>query len=225
MVKQDKRRDAKPKLEVGVDVPPPGEIRRIIDAAAGNKWRPFLILLPFSGLRASEVRGLRWSDVDLKAATLTVNQRVDAWRNIGEPKSASSRRTIPLAPIVCNTLRQWKLESGGKDDGLVFHTSSGGPVALPHLLLYVWHPAQRRAGVVSAGEPKYYGLHSLRHFFASWCINARADGGRELQPKAVQALLGHANLALTMDRYGHLFPSSDNGAELAAAEKALLSAV
>ena len=72
------------------------------------------------------------------------------------------------------------------------------------------------------GRAKYGGLHTLRHFCASWCINRRADGGLELPLKVVQTRLGHASIQMTADRYGHLFPSSDDGSELAAAEKALM---
>ncbi len=84
-------------------------------------------------------------------------------------------------------------------------------------------PAQAVAGVVDRhGEAKYKGLHSLRHFYASWCINRRVDGGLELPLKVVQTRLGHASIQMTADTYGHLFPTGDDGAELAAAEKALL---
>lgn len=70
--------------------------------------------------------------------------------------------------------------------------------------------------------PKY-ALHSLRHFFASWCINPKHRGGRELSAKVVQHLLGHSSIAMTLDLYGHLFPSSDNDrTELTAAANALL---
>ncbi|MGB8681192.1 MAG: tyrosine-type recombinase/integrase, partial [Pseudolabrys sp.] len=54
------------------------------------------------------------------------------------------------------------------------------------------------------GEPKYT-PHALRHFFASWCINPKARGGRELPPKQVQYLLGHSTISMTFDTYGHLF--------------------
>ena len=70
---------------------------------------------------------------------------------------------------------------------------------------------------------KYAGLHALRHFYASWCINSRQDGGLELPPKVVQARLGHASIVMTLDTYGHRFPRGDDGAELAVAEKALLA--
>jgi len=59
--------------------------------------------------------------------------------------------------------------------------------------------------------------------YASWCINRKVDGGLELPPKTVQQRMGHASIAIMMDVYGHLFPSGDDGAELAAAEMALLA--
>ena len=57
----------------------------------------------------------------------------------------------------------------------------------------------------------------LRHFYASWCID------RELPPKVVQERLGHSSITMTFDRYGHLFPRGDDGAEIDAAELALIS--
>ena len=84
-------------------------------------------------------------------------------------------------------------------------------------------PVQIAAGVVTKdGRPKYSGLHSLRHFYASWCINRRVDGGLELPLKVVQHRLGHSSIQMTSDRYGHLFPSGDTSAEMAAAEKSLI---
>jgi integrase len=89
-----------------------------------------------------------------------------------------------------------------------------------------FQPAQVAAGVVDAkGRAKYGGLHTLRHFYASWCINREVDGGLELPLKVVSTRLGHASIQMTADRYGHLFPSNDDGAEMAAAEKAILRAV
>ena len=76
--------------------------------------------------------------------------------------------------------------------------------------------------VKTDGSAKYTGLHSLRHFYASWCINRKADGGLELPLKTVQARLGHSTLAMTADTYGHLFPRGDDRAEMEAAECSLL---
>lgn len=72
-------------------------------------------------------------------------------------------------------------------------------------------------------QAKYTGMHALRHFYASWCINQKADGGLGLAPKAVQERLGHSSITMTMDVYGHLFPRGDDAEELAAAEQALLA--
>ncbi|MDB5526495.1 MAG: Integrase, partial [Rhizobium sp.] len=69
---------------------------------------------------------------------------------------------------------------------------------------------------------KYTGLHSLRHYHASWLINRPEDGGLGWPPKAVQERLGHANISITLDTYSHLFPRIEGAAEMAAAERAFL---
>ena len=84
-----------------------------------------------------------------------------------------------------------------------------------------YEPVQVKAGVVVGGKAKY-GLHSLRHFYASWSINRRADDGMELPAKVVQERLGHSTIAMTLDRYGHLFPRGDDGGALDQAAKLLL---
>jgi integrase len=76
-----------------------------------------------------------------------------------------------------------------------------------------------------SGQRKYSGVHALRHFYASWSINRKMDGGLELPIKVVQGRLGHASIQMTADRYGHLFPRGDDAAELAAAEEAFLGVV
>src|SRR5262249_13456614 len=214
---------AKHRLEAGKDIPTRDEIRRLLDAAPEGRSRALLMVAAFTGLRASELRGLRWTDVNLARGTITVSQRADRYNVIGEPKSATSKRTLPIGPMVVNTLRQWKLASRGRDGGLVFPTQEGTPENHSNLVQRVLEPALLGAGVVAKdGSPKY-GMHALRHFYASWCINRRKDGGLELPPNTVQSRLGHATIVLTLDRYGHLFPSSDDGAELAAAEQALFA--
>jgi integrase len=218
-ITMDKR--SKRKLKVGVDIPTPDEVKRLIDAAAG-KMRALIITAVFSGLRSSELRGLCWEDVDLKGGELHVRQRADRYNKIGAPKSHSGERTIPLGPFVVNTLREWKLACPKSETGLVFPTSTGRIDYHAN----IW----RAAGLVmigagltdQVGEPKY-GLHAFRHFYASWCINRKKDGGLELPAKVVQERLGHASILMTMDTYGHLFPTNDYGAELAAAERALLA--
>jgi integrase len=208
--------------QVGVDIPSTAEIRAIVTHLRGT-WRPILLTAIFSGLRCSELRGLRWEDVDLKRSELTVRQRADKFNRIGPPKSVAGRRTVPLPPIVVNTLREWKLACPPSALDLVFPTRTGNIVRRQAIVEWGLQRVQIAAGVVDAnGRAKYTGMHALRHFYASWCINRRADGGLELPLKLVQERLGHATVKETADTYGHLFPSTDFGAELAAAQNALL---
>jgi integrase len=208
-------------LKVGVDIPSREEIRAIVGALQGA-WRPILLTAIFTGLRASELRGLRWADVDLKKGELHVRQRADRYNVIGQPKSEAGERTVPLPPIVANALRELRLTCPVGAD-IVFVSSRGHVRSRSNIVFYGWHPAQVAAGVVTPdGAAKYPGLHALRHFYASWCINRREDGGLGLTPKLVQERLGHSTISMTLDVYGHLFPRGDDGAELAAAEKSLL---
>jgi integrase len=211
------------RLEVGRDIPTPDEIRAILGCLDGRA-RPFLLTAIFTGLRASELRGLRWADVDLTRSELHVRQRADRYSVLGPLKSATSRRTVPLLPMVVNALKEWRLARPRGEVGLVFPGRDDLPMALSTIVGTLWHPAQIKAGVVSKDDgAKYPGLHALRHFYASWCINRRADGGLELPIKVVQGRLGHASIQMTADRYGHLFPRSDDSAELAAAERAFMT--
>ena len=111
-------RRQKGKLKVGVDIPEPAEIKAIIGKLQG-RWRPLLLTAIFTGLRASELRGLRWSDVNLTKGELNVRVRADRYNEFGAPKSESGERTLPLPPIVLNTLRQWKLAPQPDDDASV----------------------------------------------------------------------------------------------------------
>jgi integrase len=215
----DKR--GKRKLKVGTDIPTPQEIGRILHVTTG-RWRPILVTAIFTGLRSSELRGLRWADVDLKRGLIHVRQRADRYNAIGSPKSEAGERAVPLGPLAANTLREWKLTCPASALGLVFPTSRGRIIRHENIVRYAWGPAQVAAGVVNAsGEFRYSGLHALRHFYASWCINRRVDGGIVLPLKVVSERLGHASIVITTDTYGHLFPGGDDGGELAAAERAL----
>ena len=119
-------------------------------------------------------------------------------------------------------MREWKLQCPkGKHGKLefVFPTGTGEIEYHSNILQRGLEPAQIAAGIVdNKGEPKY-ALHALRHFYASWCINRVEDGGLGLPLKMVQERMGHAAIVMTADRYGHLFPKGDDGAELAKAEK------
>jgi integrase len=256
-------RERKRQLAVGVDIPAPVEIRAILAKARGFR-RAFFATAALAGLRSSELRGLRWDDVDLAKGALHVRQRADAWGAIDQPKSEAGHRTVPVPPLVVNALREWRLtcpkRATGRKDGAgkavaelhyVFPNGKGKVESQQNISKRHWHPLQVAAGVsvpvldddgkpvmaldddgkpmlddagkpVPVMAPKYTGLHALRHFFCSWCAARREDGGLGLPLKTVQARMGHSTLAMTADRYGHLFPSQDDPAVLAAGERALM---
>lgn len=215
----------KGKLEVGKDIPTRDEIKALVAALDGN-WKPFLITAIFTGMRSSELRGLRWKDVDFKRGEVSVNQRADQFKEIGPTKSEAGVRTIPVPPIVINALKEHKLKQAPAIT-LVFANPDGAPRSHTNIIAKGLKPAMIRAGVtVGAGEEtaaKYTGLHSLRHFYASWLINRKEDGGLGLPMKIVQERMGHASIVMTSDVYGHLFPRSDDGTELAQAANSLLN--
>lgn len=227
--KAEKRQKAR--LRYGVDIPTMEEIRAILRASDG-RYRPLLITAIFTGLRASELRGLTWSDVDLDKGQLHVRQRADKYHVMGMPKSDAGQRTIPLTPMVINALREWKLTCPKGDLKLAFPNGEGNIEWHQNIIKRGLHPTLIMAGV-SIDKPgkdgdvvtkaKYTGMHALRHWFASWCINSKADGGLELSPKAVQSRMGHSSIQVTFDTYGHLFPATDEGQALAEAESRLLA--
>jgi integrase len=244
--KNSPERRAKPKLKVGVDIPSPDEIKAFIAALSG-RWRPLFLTVIFTGMRSSELRGLTWANVDLDARVIHVRQRADAYNDIGRPKSEDSDRSLPIPPLLVNTLKEWKLACPLRDTGrkdargnpikvldLVFPNGAGNVETRGNIAKRGLIPAMITAGLtVETGEmdaegrpiaaAKYSGLHALRHFYASWCINPTSAGGLGLLPKAVQERLGHATIAMTMDTYGHLFPAEDDGELLAQAERSLLT--
>ena len=119
-----------------VDIPSPDEIRAVVAKLAmiadAARWRPLLLTAIFTGLRASELRGLRWDDVDLKRGELHVRQRADRYGKIGRPKSEAGERTVPLPPMVVAALREHRLACPPNELGLVFANSRGSDRASQH---------------------------------------------------------------------------------------------
>jgi integrase len=211
-------------LRIGVHIPALEEIKALL-TMAGPRSKPLLMVATFTGLRSSELRGLRWSDVDLKHSEVHVRQRADRYGVVGKPKSKAGYRTVPFGPLVLKALQEWKLAGPKGKLGLVFPTPSGDGVALHNNVVRAFTSAVCAAGLTDAnGKAKYTGLHSLRHFFASWLINPPERGGQGLAPKVVQQRLGHSSILMTMDTYGHLFPpDKDAHKKLADAERAVFA--
>ncbi|MET3899698.1 integrase [Devosia sp. UYZn731] len=220
----------KGKLKVGVDIPTRDEAKAFLGALQG-RWRPLLMTALFCGLRSSELRGLAWADIDLERRELHVRQRADRFNDIGSPKSAAGDRTVPIPAMLANTLKEWKLACPKSELGLAFPNGTGKPEAHANIINRGLVPAMIAAGVtvegMKRGKPavvaRYSGLHSLRHWFASWCINPVSRGGMGLSPQEVQDRVGHSSISTTLDVYGHLFPVDDTTAAVDAAERSLLS--
>jgi integrase len=120
----------------------------------------------------------------------------DRYRQIGSTKSETSARVVPIGPMLVNTLRQWKWTCPKGDMDLVFPTARGVVEHHKNVARAVVERPCVAAGLVDVkGKPRY-GLHSLRHYYASWCINRRADGGLELPLKVVSYRLGHAGIQI-----------------------------
>jgi integrase len=205
-VRSDERHKATGKLRAGRDFPTKAELKLLIDNTP-ERWRAFIITAVFTGMRASELRGLRWCDVDFENATLRVAQRADTWGKMGPPKSAAGARDIPLTPMVMNALKQWKLASGDSD--IVFTNANGRIVAYSNFHTYVWRPLLDACGLD-------YEFHSLRHAAASLFIETLG-----WSPKRIQTVMGHSSITMTFDRYGHLFDSTDDAAAMQRLEAAV----
>ena len=207
-VKSDDR-NAKGPLREGHDFPTKAELRTLMDKAPA-KWRPLIITAVFTGMRVSELRGLRWPDIDLTGATIHVRQRADNWGKLGKPKSKAGSRDIPLAPLVVNALKQWRVDCPvGKLD-LVFPNEDGEIGSYFTIRSSCWIPLQLDSGISTSNPTRKakYSFHALRHAAASLFI---AHLG--WTPKRLQAVMGHASIAMTFDRYGHLFADPDNDRE------------
>lgn len=217
------------------EIPTKAELQFIIGNATG-RWRPLLLVAIYCGLRGSELRGLRWQDVDLQARKISVTQRADASHKIGKLKSKAAYRTIHMPPAVVQALREWKLLCPKGDLGLVFPNKIGKVESHANILERGLHPVLVAGGYViaapvlddtgkavmdDAGKPTIrnvpkYGMHSLRHACASLWIESGYN------PKQVQKLMGHSSIKVTFDVYGHLFADDEADQRAAADVQALL---
>lgn len=187
------------------------EVVRLLDACRDTRHHTLLVLIAQTGMRRGEALALRWPDIDLNAGHLTVTHtliNVQGTLVLSEPKTARSRRQIPLSPGVLNLLmahraRQRTERTGASEwhdtNDLVFTTTSGRPVDPRNVLRTVEKAA-------SAVGLEHVGVHSLRHAFAGTLME------QGVHIKAVSDLLGHSTITVTADVYGH---TSDTAARTA----------
>lgn len=188
--------------------------RQLLQTASGERFESLYVLAIHVGMRQGELLGLKWEDVDLDTANPTVRVRRTTTRvgkggsyALGEVKTKSSRRTIRLTHGAVNALRshrvrqaQEKLQAGSlyEDQGLVFAGEGGSLVNPSNLRNRSFKPLLARAGLAEGKARTTF--HDLRHTCASLLFQ------RNVHPKFVQELLGHASVAITLDTYSHMLP-------------------
>jgi integrase len=190
-----------PRCESSKKVQPPSkdDMRRVLQAAP-ERLRLMLLFAASTGARAGEQWAARWSDVDFVKHELRISRRVDVYGEEGAPKSIAGVRTVPLSDQLVAMLKTWRLKSQfSKMDDLIFPNRKGRYLGHDNLIKRQFLPLFDELKGVNR-----FNWHGLRHFAVSCWIEAG------LTAKTVQTFAGHASLQVTMDRYGHLFPSDDH---------------
>lgn len=183
----------------------PEQARVLLGSTKGERLHACWAVLLGTGMRRSEVLGLRWKDVDLTRSILQVRQTAVELSGskmvLGEPKTAKGKRTIVLPAFVVQALEAHQTlmaaEKAGRESwnpgDLVFPSTRGTIIEGTNLSRAL------RQALEKAGVPRVT-LHSLRHFHATQLLAAGTH------PKIVQERLGHAQIGITLDIYSHALP-------------------
>ncbi len=188
--------------------------RRLLHALKGSRWEhPFTVAL-YTGLRRSELCGLRWQDVDLGHAALSVTRSLQRVAGKGlvemEPKTRRSKRLVSLPSTAVGALQQQRVlqleqrllaGAAWHDTGHVF-TNPDGTSLSPDGVSRAFSQIMAVLGLSGVR------LHDLRHTHATLMLKMG------VHPKIVSERLGHANIGITLDTYSHVLP----GLQEAAAE-------
>jgi integrase len=191
------------------------QARTFLAAIRGDRLEALYLVALGCGLRQGEILGLRWPDVDQDAGTLTVRHalaRIEGELVLVEPKSATSRRVVPLPALVRDALAAHRLrqaqehlplrpEPGDVFAGLVFTTTFGTPLDG----ISVTRRFQR---ILRAAGLPHQRFHDLRHACASLLL---AQG---VPARVVMETLGHSEISLTLNTYSHVLPSLGREAAL-----------
>lgn len=183
------------------------QLRQFLHVAMAHRLGAAIWLAAMTGMRRGEVLGLRWTDIDLDAATLSIRRSVSCTGyqvHTTPAKTRTSRRAIDLDQRTVDVLREWRqhqlVELGTvAADATVFTRTDGRPVH-PHTLSQTVDRLQRTAGVPAIR------LHDLRHTHASLMLK------HGVPLKVVSERLGHSTPAFTMAVYQHALPGMQRDA-------------
>ena len=175
----------------------PDEAERLLAALSGQD-RAIYATAVYSGLRAGELQALTWDCVDLATGIIRVERAWDPKSKVYvDPKSRAGRRKVPILGVLRDVLVE--LRMSGPAEGLVFPG-----VRTEHFPLYSLQRRVRQHWQAAGLDP--IGLHECRHTFASLMIAA------DVNAKALSVYMGHSNIGITYDRYGHLMPGNESEA-------------
>lgn len=195
------------------------EARRLLETVRGDRLEALYVVALHTGLRQGELLALRWKDLDLEERTLQVRRTVtkDGGKlGIGPTKTAKGRRTVKLTRDATEALRRHlarqleEIEGLGdhfEENGLVFCTSKGTLINPTNLRKRSLAPLLGKAGL------PHMTFHQLRHTAATILLL------KNVNPKIVSEMLGHATIAITLDTYSHVLPNMQDSA-VAAMEEA-----
>ena len=182
------------------------QLRRFLDSTADHRLHPLFVTAATTALRRGELLGLRWSDLDLDAARLSVRRsRTSVGYEVIEdaPKSRKSVRTVDLDPETVAVLKRWQTKqrkvekiawgAGWADSELVFSRADGTGLH-PHQVADAFDAAVKRSKLPPVR------FHDLRHGWATIALRAGVS------PKIVSERLGHASVGFTLDVYAHATP-------------------
>ncbi len=188
------------------------QAHQLLAAVAGHRLEALYRIALSLGLRRGEVLGLRWVDIDLTQQTLRVSgtiQRVQGKLERSPPKTKAGARALLLPPVLVQLLTDHRrrqdverqdLGEGWQEHDLVFPSDRGTPLE-PRNLHRHFKIALKRAGL-----PETTRFHDLRHSCATFLI---AQG---IHPRVVMEILGHSQISLTMNTYGHVLPETQREA-------------
>lgn len=181
------------------------QVQEFLNLAASSPYLPIYIVAIATGMRRGEVMGLKWLDVDLERATLTIVRTLSYLERkpvITDAKRASSRRTVVLPSFAVDVLRQhrthqieMKLKMGNtyRDEGWVFAKYDGSTLQ-PETVRDAFERLIKKSNL------PYIRFHDLRHTHATLMLQ------QGIHPKVVSERLGHSNISITLGTYSHVMP-------------------
>jgi integrase len=189
-------------------------IERFLEVAAPHRYGPIFFLALYTGMRRSEILGLRWTAVDLNAKTVSVVETLQRILGKGmmtlQPKTGKSRRLVSLPPSAAALLSGLKIKQQEQRQSLglawqesdyVFCLPDGRPYFPDRVSLAF-------AEIIKETGLPHIRFHDLRHTHATMMMK------QGVNPKVVSERLGHASVVITLDTYSHVLPGLQEEAAL-----------